>query len=207
MTLEDEIRDLDRRFGEYVRKSPKTSAEITEMESLRKALEQAIRKQEKPLTDDLESVGIRAEVWDLVNTPRSYPEAIPILIDHLQRAYSRDIKEGIVRALAVKEAKGLVNKIVMREYQKVPKDDDAFRWAFGNTMTVIATENDLGDLTEIVLDESNGDSRRSFIEALTKLKSPRVVEVLEHLVNDKSSLVSEAAEKALKKKQRHLKTK
>lgn len=75
MTLEDEIRDLDRRFGEYVRKSPKTSAEIMEMESMRKALEQAIRKQEKPLTEDLESVGIRAEVWDLVNTPRSYRRA------------------------------------------------------------------------------------------------------------------------------------
>lgn len=213
MTLEEEIQELDGKFSELIRKSPKTPSEMEEMERIRQALEAALRQHEKPLMDDLANVGIHAEVWDLVNTSASYPEAILILIKHLSWPYHRDIKEGIVRALAVKEAKGIANKAIMDEYLRTPKEDSDhpwiyhFKWAFGNTMTVIVTENDLDDLIRIVLDESNGTSRDGFVEALAKLKSPKVMEVLSQLVNDKSKLVAQAAQKALDKKTRALERK
>lgn len=206
MTLEEEFRELDSKFGELIRKSPKTAAEMKEMERLRRAIESVNRQMEKPLMDELAEAGINAEVWDLVNTSASYPEAIPILVKHLSKPYNRDIKEGIVRALAVKEAKSIANKAVLEEYRKLPKEDPEqpwifdYRWAFGNTMRVIVTKEDLEDLIEIVLDESNGDSRISFIEALVKIKSPKVIDVLHQLENDKSQLVAEQAKKMLARK-------
>jgi len=135
-----------------------------------------------------------------VNTSASYPEAIPGLVKHLSKPYHRRNKEGIVRALAVKEAKGIANKEIMAAYHKAPKEDHHFRWAFGNTMRVIVTEDDLNELIEIVLDETNGDSRDMFVRALAKLKSSKVRETLDRLVNDKSEIVADEARKALKRK-------
>ena len=200
MTLAEEIDELDRRFNELAGKSPKTKAEMQEKEMVRRAFELAIRRQEKTLMDELAGVGINAEVWDLVNTSSSYPEAIPILISHLGRSYHDAIREGIVRSLAVKEAKGLANKAIIAEYHKVPKEDHIFRWAFGNTMRVIVTNDDLDDLIGIVLDETNGDSRNMFVRALAKIKSPKVREVLSQLAKDKCRIVADEAKRALKRK-------
>ena len=147
------------------------------------------------------SVGLQVEsVWDFVNTADKYTEAVPVLIKHLTNPYDSRTKEGIVRALAVKEAKGLANKVVMAEYHKTPKDDHHFRWAFGNTMRVIVTQDDLDDLIDIVLDESNGESRHMFVRALAKLKSHKVQEALEQLTTDKDRIVADEAKKALTRK-------
>lgn len=200
--LRKEIQESDAEFTRIVRKSPKTRLDVEEMERLGDELEHLLRREVAPLTSELSSVGVSEDVWGLVDTATSYVPAIPVLIKHLREPYHWRNKEGIVRALAVKEAKGIASKAVLEEYRKIPKDDYHYPWVFGNTMTVIATEQDVADLANIVLDRNNGDSRESFVEALAKLKSPRVIEVLEQLVNDESANVSETARKALKKKQR-----
>ncbi|MEO0249525.1 MAG: hypothetical protein ABIN58_08295, partial [candidate division WOR-3 bacterium] len=46
-----------------------------------------------------------SSVWDLVNTSEPYPEAIPVLIKLLSQIEEPHMKEGIVRALTVKEAR------------------------------------------------------------------------------------------------------
>lgn len=217
MKLEEQIQELERRWDELYDKRPRTEAEDKEKEKVGEALGLALRQQVKPLTDELAEVGIQADVWDLVNTSESYPDALPILVRHLSRPYHHRNKEGIVRALAVKEAKGIANKAVMKEYHRLPKENPEidpdeqwifhYRWAFGNTMCVIVTEDDLDELIEIVMDESNGASRDGFVEALGKLKSPKVVDVMKQLVNDKSPLVAQAAEKVLRKKSRTRKPK
>ncbi len=200
MSIDRQIEELEHEFVNLVRKSPKTKAEVQKMEVLRDSLELALRLEAKPLTDELAGVGIYADLWDLVNTSASYPAAIPVLVKHLRRRYHRRNKEGIVRALAVKEAKGIANKAVMAEYGRAPKEDHHFRWAFGNTMSVIVTNDDLNDLMEIVLDPSNGDSRWPFVEALAKIRSPAVIETLRKLLDDPSPSVQETARKALRRK-------
>lgn len=206
MNLNEKLEELERAFSELVRKSPKTPAEMEEIERRRLAFAKALKEHSQPLRDDFRVVGIDASVSDLVNTSEKYPEAIPLLVKHLRRPYHRAIKEGIVRALAVKEAKGIANEAVIEEYRNLPREDPDkpwiyhYRWALGNTMTVIVTEDDLDDLIEIVTDESNGDSRDSFVIALGKLKSPKVAEVLNRLVYDKSKLVAEDARRILNKK-------
>jgi hypothetical protein len=206
MSLDEEIQELERRWVELFDKRPRTPFEDQEKERIGGAFERALRQEVKPLANDLAKIGIYADIWDLVNTSASYPDAIPILVKHLSRPYHHRNKEGIVRALAVKEAKGIANNAIMEEYRKAPKEDPGnpwkfhFRWAFGNTMRVIVTEDDLEQLIDIVLDETNGDSRDMFVRALAKLKSPRVREVLNQLAADKSKLVAEEAQKALKRK-------
>lgn len=200
MTLPKSFYEIEKRRGELIQKSPRTELEVQESIRLGHALESMLRQEAAPLTEELSTVGIKADVWNLVNTAAGYPEAIPILVKHLSRPYHRKNVEGIVRALAVKEAKGLAGKAIMEEYRNAPKEDHNFRWLFGNTMSVIAVEDDLDDLIEIVLDESNGRSRQMFVRALAKLKSPQVRETLEALTNDQSPIVATEARKALRRK-------
>lgn len=61
---------------------------------------------EAPLVDELRAAGFKVQsAWDLVNTPGSYPKAVPILLAHLPRPYPAAVREGIARALAVRETK------------------------------------------------------------------------------------------------------
>ncbi len=201
MNLNERIYELNTRFNELVGKSPKTPAEMEEKELVRAELEKALLKQSQPLHDDVLAVGIRIKsVWDFVNTADKYPEAIPVLVKHLTRPYHQRTRAGIVRALTVKEAKGIANKAILAEYRKAPKDDFHFAWLFGNAMSVIVTKDDLDELIEIVKDEGNGESRTGFIEALAKIRSPRVIEVLHQLEKDKNRIVAERAMKMLARK-------
>lgn len=207
MRLEEKINDLGRKLGDLVRKPVKSPSEVEEMLRIREAFGKALQQQAAPLFDELAMVGIKIKsVWDLVNTSEPYPNAIPILVKHLSRSYHNRNKEGIVRALAMKDAKGIANKAVFEEYRKLPKESPEepwifhYRWAFGNTMRIIVTKDDLDDLIEIVTDESNGESRTGFIEALAKLKSPKVIDVLHKLEHDSNQIVAKRAKKMLVRK-------
>ena len=173
---------------------------LKETEEVELLLELAYAKEEKPLTDDLAKAGVNVtSSWDLVNTKSSYKAAVPILVDHLSRPYHKKNKEGIVRALAVKEAKGIACRVIIDEYHRAPKDDFHFRWAFGNTMAVIMTKEYIDDVVAIVKDESNGESRDMFVAALGNTRSPKVKEVLQRLLKDKNKIISDRAQRALKK--------
>lgn len=77
-----------------------------EREKAHQALVQELRIAEAPLVRDLNAIGYAvSSVWDLVNTASPYAEAVPVLFRHLQRSYPVQIRDGIARALAVKEAK------------------------------------------------------------------------------------------------------
>lgn len=195
----EETEALDERFGELIRTPYKSPAELKEKERVKEALRRALQRESRTLFEELLVVGIGIEsIWDFVNTADSYPEAIPILVKHLSIPYHRKNKEGIVRALAVKEAKGIASRAIMEEYDRTPKDEDNLRWVLGNTMSVIATEKDLDGLVEIVLNESNGDSRQMFVRALARLKSQDAFDVLTKLMDSESALIASEAAKAVK---------
>lgn len=158
---------------------------LKKKEEVRTALETAYAEYEKPLVDELVQAGLNVtSSWDLVNTKSSYKAAIPILVKHLSMPYYVKNKEGIVRALAVREAKRVACRAIIDEYHKAPKDDLNYRWAFGNTMAVIMTPEYIEDVIAIVQDKSNGESRQMFVAALGKLKSQRAGNALIDLLND-----------------------
>lgn len=108
-------------------------------EAERKLLEEKFIEEEAFLRADLRKAGYRVKwVWDFVNSPDSYPEAVPILLDHLRRPYSDRTREGIARALTVKEARGVAGPVIIDVLRKSDGADPQFRWALANALTVVA---------------------------------------------------------------------
>ena len=139
------------------------------------------------IKNELNKVGVAInDIYDLVNTKESYPKAIPVLIDLLRKDIEPiNIKEGIIRALAVKEAIGLASPILLEEYNKISKDKMMLRWAIGNTIYTTITEEDIERIKIIVRDKSNGISRQMFVLALGKVKAKEKVEdILIELLDD-----------------------
>ncbi|MCB9082407.1 MAG: hypothetical protein H6555_11930 [Lewinellaceae bacterium] len=171
-----------------------------EKEQVRIALEAAYAEDEKPLVEDLKKAGFNiTSSWDLVNTKSRYKPAIPILLEHLPRPYHLKNKEGIIRALAVKEAIGKASPVLIAEYNRTPKDKILIRWAIGNTIYTTISEDDVESILPIVLDRTNGISRQMFVAALGKIKAVNVKDVLLRLVNDDDKVIRDEAKKALKK--------
>jgi len=80
-----------------------------------------LKLEEAPILKDLEAAGWKVDsVWDLVNTSKPYPAAIPVLLSHLKRPYSDRIREGIARALAVPDATGSWSTL-RAEYETSPE--------------------------------------------------------------------------------------
>lgn len=186
-------------FGspEFVAREKARYAEIAKFEKQE-------RKEQKPLLRDLKEVGIQIEtVWDLVNSSASYAPAIPVLIDHLSRPYSDGIRQGIARALTVKEAKGIAAKVLIEEFSKSPdKKSFGAKWAMGNALTVTGDEESVEDIIVLALDKKHGAARSELPLALAKFPSERVKMVLTSLLNDKD--IASIAKKALEKVEKKL---
>lgn len=133
-----------------MRKRSKTAAELMadlqrnpEFVARQKAREEEVSKrleesrlEQGNLLADLKSVGVSAgSVWDLVNTREKYAAAIPVLVRHLSRPYSRRVKEGIVRALTVDYAGDLALCELQRQHQN-EADDSELRWVLENAIAI-----------------------------------------------------------------------
>jgi len=138
------------------------------------------------IKSELEKVGISInDIYDLVNTDKPYPTAIPVLLNLLQEGIKHiGLKEGIVRALAVKEAIGKASSVLISEYNRTPKDKMLLRWAIGNTIYTTITKDDVDSILPIVQDKKNGMSRQMFVAALGKVKSKKTEDVLINLLEE-----------------------
>lgn len=194
-----DLKILEKRWAELASK-PKTKEEIEETLLLAKLIGIERAKEHQALTDELAEVGINiTNIYDLVNTKTKYPKAIPILIKHLQGDYSDKVKEGIVRALTVPEAKGLIVPLLVKEYLQLTIDKENLRWVIGNAVNATITESEVANVFPIVLNKENGLSRQMFVTALGKIKTDNVKSVLLQLFNDDDKVIRDEAKKALKK--------
>lgn len=126
-----------------------------ERERKHQQFRQQLREEEKPLLADLAAVGWQVEsVWDLVNTAKRYPEAVPILAEHLLRPYHPRIREGIVRALTVREARGPAAWEILRELKRNNDNpENSFRCSLINALTVIADRSMFHEIESFMHDE------------------------------------------------------
>ena len=105
-------------------------------------------KEEKPIVNDLRSIGIAVEsVWDLVNNHQHphlknnfvgpYEIAYPILLKHLDYDYHLRVKEGIIRALTEKNAANVAkDKILELFYSETDKN---LKWVLANCLKTLMT--------------------------------------------------------------------
>jgi hypothetical protein len=180
------------------RRKPKTAAEFlaemehdeqyqrqrAEKEARLELLRQQYRKEQEVLLGDLRKIGFDLEsVWDLVNTREAYAKAIPILVAHLDKSYSDRTTEGIVRALAIRPARGKAGTKLLEMFRK--EKDENLRWVIGNTLSVVALPEETDSVLELLRDTRFGMSRGMLAHAAARLQGADAIPLLISLLEDK----------------------
>lgn len=190
--------EIEEEFVKLIRVSVKTEEQMRQLDLLGGLLDKELNIDETDLLIDIRNVGlIISSVWDLVNSRERYPQVIPILVEHLFKPYHKRNKEGIIRALTVKEARGKAGRALIAEFYKTPKSETNYRWAIGNAMAIVMSSEDEKDVLEIVKDKSNGEARDMFVRGLSRSKSTATEHVLIDLLDDEDDLVVIEAIKSL----------
>ena len=161
---------------------PEFVAKRAREEEERLKREAEYRRAESPLVDELRAAGFQVQsAWDLVNSPGSYPKAVPILLAHLPRPYPAAVREGIARALAVREA-SCGWEVLTRLY----RDEHEVRAKDGLAVAIAAAANDelIGDVIALAQDTSQGPSRLLLLGALERSADPRAQAALMDLGTD-----------------------
>jgi hypothetical protein len=131
-----------------------------------------VAEEEGPLLADLRELGYEvSSIWDLVNSNSNYAPAIPILAKYLPTTRHPMLREGIVRALTVKEARRIAGAVLLQE---LISRKDAYgsetRWTLANALTV-ASDETMRDTIEAMISDRHYDDVRERLE--TALKSLR----------------------------------
>ncbi|AZA82431.1 hypothetical protein C1637_08460 [Chryseobacterium lactis] len=104
-------------FVTLLQKPVKTADEFSEMQHARAEFEKELNLETQALLQEIELKGIKVNnIWDLVNTRSPYPEVIDVLTGYLTKDYHNKNKEGIIRALGVKEAEVSVAQRLLGAY-------------------------------------------------------------------------------------------
>jgi hypothetical protein len=149
------------------------------------AIEKKVQQAEAPLVRDLNAAGVGvASVWDLVNTAAPYPAGIPVLLEHMQRDYPPEVREGIARSLAVPEASWGWDILLSLFTQEPAGGTRNVKWALACALGGAATDDVLDRLIALVRDKSVGENRMALLSALARSKDPRSRQVLEELRAD-----------------------
>lgn len=190
-----------RRDPEWVRRDAERSAK--EKARIARRLKE-IESEHLPLLAELATAGVRVRVpsriqltlprelrpgqtpvsvhsiSDLINTEDSYPEAIPVLVKHLQRAQHPIMVSSIARALTVKETRGtpaaqvILEKLKQTVFSSTQSGDEyQARWALANALTVAADTGMTREISDLARDESFRDVKERLEVTIRNLKRAR----------------------------------
>ena len=149
----------------------------------RKRKELEWRRAEAPLIKELRGAGFDVEsVWDLVNTAIPYPEALPILLAHLERPYPDRVREGIARALAVRDARFAWDAL-KRLYERAEPGTDA-KDGLAVAIAAAADDDVIDDVIALARDARHGTSRVLLLRALARSRDRDAVSALKELERD-----------------------
>ena len=141
------------------------------------------RAAETPILDDLSAVGVDVRsVWDLVNTDEPYPEALAILMEHLEYGrYPDRVMEGVGRALAVKPAVEFWHRLV-GVYRGAASPGQAEGAAVA--LAACAAERHVDELIGLLSLNERAGTRLYFLRPIRDLGGARGRVVLEALCDD-----------------------
>lgn len=152
---------------------------------------------QESLVRELAEAGVRVEggVWDLVNRDEPYPAAIPVLVAHLSKPHHERIREGIIRALTVPEARGAATGLLIDEFRRA-RDND-YRWVVGNALAMTTTAEHVRDLVPLMREKRFRHSREALPRVLALLPPEEAEPILAELVQDPDT--SKEAKRVLKR--------
>jgi len=126
---------------------------------------------EAPLVAELKAAGFSVEsVWDFVNTDDSYTAALPILLDHVQRDYPDKLREGMTRAMAVRESKFAWRTLLRLFRAQFDSNPNGFKGALAVALSAIADDKVMTDVIELFKEPRHGESRIFFVTTLKRAK-------------------------------------
>ena len=149
---------------------PVVRAELTEVED-------ALRAAGSPSTD----------LIYMANTRKSYPAAIPVFIEWLPRVKTLAIRETIVRALTVKEARRRAEKVIVAEFDRTLNEPvsgkDGYLWAIGNALRHLASPALANEIRHFLGNSGSGTARKMLCLAAAKAKDQKAIPTLLDLLD------------------------
>jgi hypothetical protein len=141
-----------------------------------------------PLVAALANVGFGVgSVWDLVNSPDPYKDAIPVLLEHLKVPYLDRTRDGIARALAVPDARGAWTELV-ELFRAEPTLNESgkseTKRGLAVALAATATDGTIEELIALAKDKTHGSSRLLLLRALRRSKLPSAKQAIEALAAD-----------------------
>ena len=146
-------------------------------------------KENRQVCNALAKVGIVVDsIYDLVNTSAPYPEAIPVLLEWLPKINNPRIKEGVARALTLRDAGHEVAIALISEFKNYHVDSpqkESVKWAMGNAISVAAADKSLLDeIIALVRDKRHSRARQMLAHGLWRFKDKRAVDTLIEVLDD-----------------------
>lgn len=168
---------------EMMRTDSKYRSEVEAVEAEREERARKLREAEKPIVEDLKRVGIDVtSVWDLVNTSDPYPQALPVLLEHLQQGgYPDRVMESLGSALAVVPA-AFAWEIFRDHY--LTAEGRGEEEGLAVALAASATPDHFDGLVALLGEDSRGDTRIHFLRAIERVGGQQGREVLKSLRSD-----------------------
>jgi hypothetical protein len=127
-TAEEFVRELEGN-AEYQAKLAERQRHIEEVRA-------ACAPEDAELVAEFRRCGIAvASVYGLVNSAAPYPELYPVLVRHLDVPHHRAIREGIIRALTVRDASSIAEAPLLRHFYA--ERDPHLRWVLANALKTV----------------------------------------------------------------------
>ena len=147
---------------------------------------------EIPLIDALREAGVRVKtVWDLANTRAQYPDALPILFQHLRQPYPDSVLTGIASALAVPESKKWWKPLLELFQANQEEKVNGVKTALAAALAAAADDDVVGDVINLVEDPRHGQHRVILLSVLARSGRPEASDALARAAED-PQLVKEA---------------
>lgn len=140
-----------------------------------------VDEEERPIVDDLRTVGVDVTgVHQIRDKADAHPGMREVLLDHLSRDYSDNIRAAMAAALGGKKVGDLFPRLAeLYRGEKVGHVKEQYADAIARS-----GPDHLPDVMDLISDPSLGRSRVQLVKALTKSKKPEARATLESLRDD-----------------------
>ena len=141
----------------------------------------------KQLLSDLQEAGCEYPNIFWINNPK-FPKntkAIPVLIDHLQKEYSWNIKLILMASLKMHKVDSVATNVVIQLLKSDP--DQVHKWHYADYLSDTADDKYFAEIMNLITDQSNGRSRERLLVALIRMKNHRqeVIKYTYSLIGEK----------------------
>ena len=139
--------------------------------------------EEKNLLEEIRATGVEIDdIEELMHMDQNDKALVSIVVKYIKRFEETNYRELLVRALGVKgftEA----SDVLLDEFDKA-ENGKSYKWAIGNTISIIADPNIVPEMIEISLNKEHGAARGMIVHELWRFKDERIKDVLISLLDD-----------------------